>query len=75
MDKVLAFCLGILLYWFITGFTQDELAERMKSVWKDAYMVGKEDGYIQGKSEYAYMQTREWLSAKCMLFNWDEEAK
>mgnify|MGYP003134187905 CR=1 FL=1 len=75
MDKVIAFCAGLLLYWFVTGFTQQEIADKFSGAWQQAYEMGKADGYKVGKAEYAYVQTREWLESKCMFFDWENSVE
>ena len=62
MDKVIAFCLGVFLYWFVTGFTQQEITDNLSETWKQAYQMGKNDGYSLGKSEYSYCEAHDQRS-------------
>lgn len=72
MKEMISFILGVLLYWFVTGFTHNTIKDQLSEVWNTAYQAGKDDGYTLGRSEFSYMKTPEWLESKCM-FLYDSE--
>tara|TARA_R100001082_G_C4351598_1_gene154823 strand:+ start:1054 stop:1290 length:237 start_codon:yes stop_codon:yes gene_type:complete len=67
MKYIMSFSLGLLFYWFVTGFTADTIESRLSGIWEEAYKLGKIDGYNAGKAEYSYVKTKEWLESKCMF--------
>ena len=74
MTHLFTFILGVVLYWFVTVFTERETTIQLADVWKQAYQIGKDDGYMLGKHEFSYTQTHEWLESKCM-FLYDDVKK
>jgi len=71
MKIVISFLLGVWFAWIWLKSYDDSMFD----LWTEAYTVGKDDGYVLGRSDITLEDiTFEQLEAKCMFLYADKKA-
>jgi len=72
MKLILSFILGSMFAWVWMKSYDDSVFQ----LWTEAYQVGKDDGYVLGRSDITFEDfTFEQLEAKCMFLYQDHRRK